>query len=378
VEVRRGVEVRGFDVDDSGVTVHLATGNDIRTGWLVGCDGGRSQVRRLAGFEFPGTDPEIIGRQGVFTMEGAEQLKSGWQYTPKGLYVSGPKPGRLRTIEFDRSPVDRDAPVTAAEMEDSVRRVSGVDVRITDIVSAARFTDNARQATTYRRGRVLLCGDAAHVHSPFSGQGMNLGFGDAVNLGWKLAATVQGWAPAGLLDTYTSERHPVGASILDWTRAQVAVMRGDAASSALRSLLTGFFDTRDGATYYVKRASGLWPRYDFGDTESSHPLVGAMTPKLRLDDGTWLADHAHAGRALLVDLAGDERLSTMANSSVGRLELVRGTADGARLSGLLVRPDGYVAWAAESVSDLDGLEAALGRWLGDGTRANRSHGLKDE
>jgi 2-polyprenyl-6-methoxyphenol hydroxylase-like FAD-dependent oxidoreductase len=394
VEVRRGIEVCGFDADDSGVTVHLANGGDVRAAWLVGCDGGRSQVRRLAGFEFPGTDPEIIGRQGVFTVKGAEQLKSGWQYTPTGLYVSGPKPGRLRTIEFDSSPAgrseatrgfdpagrseatrgfdpaDRDAPVTEAEMEDSVRRVSGVDVRITDIVSAARFTDNARQATTYRRGRVLLCGDAAHVHSPFSGQGMNLGFGDAVNLGWKLAATVQGWAPEGLLDTYTSERHSVGAAILDWTRAQVAVMRGDAASSALRSVLTDFFGTSDGATYYVKRASGLWPRYDLGETDS-HPLVGSMMPKIQFDDGTWLADHAHTGRTLLVDLAGDERLSALARPYAGRVELIRGGADGSGLSGLLVRPDGFVAWAsADGAGDLTVLKAAVTQWLGDGTRVS--------
>jgi 2-polyprenyl-6-methoxyphenol hydroxylase-like FAD-dependent oxidoreductase len=377
-EVRRGVEVCGFDEDGSGLTVHLASGDDVRAAWLVGCDGGRSQVRRLAGFDFPGTDPEIIGRQGVFTVEGAEQLKSGWQHTPTGLYVSGPTPGRLRTIEFDCLPADRNVPVTAAEMEDSVRRVSGVDVRITDITSAARFTDNARQATTYRRGRVLLCGDAAHVHSPFSGQGMNLGFGDAVNLGWKLAATVQGWAPQGLLDTYTSERHPVGAWILDWTRAQVAVMRGDAGSSALRSLLTDFLGTRDGATHYVKWASGLWPRYDFGGLGASHPLVGTMAPKLRLDDGTWLADHAHGGRTLLVDLTGGDQLSHLAKPYVGRLDLVRGTADGSGLSGLLVRPDGFVAWApAEGVSDLAGLQAALTRWLGDNSRADCSHGLYD-
>lgn len=374
VEVRRGVEVCGFDEDESGVTVHFASGDDVRAAWLAGCDGGRSQIRRLAGFEFPGTDPEIIGRQGVFIVEGAERLKPGWQYTPNGLYVSGPKPGRLRTIEFDGSPTDRDAPVTAAEMEDSVRRVSGVDVHITGITSAARFTDNARQATTYRRGRVLLCGDAAHVHSPFSGQGMNLGFGDAVNLGWKLAATVHGWAPEGLLDTYTDERHPVGAWILDWTRAQVAVMRGDAGSSALRTLLTDFLDTRDGATYYVKQASGLWPHYDFGNVEGSHPLVGTMMPKLRLDDGTWLADHAHSGRAMLVDLTGDERLSALAESYAGCLELVRGAAVDAGLSGLLVRPDGFVAWAStDGATDLPGLQAALAHWLGDRvTRAAES------
>ncbi len=362
VEIRRGVALTGFDADDHGVTVHLATGDHVQAEWLVGCDGGRSLVRRLAGIEFPGTDPEITGRQGIFTVEGTEQLKSGWQHTPTGLYVSGPKPGRLRTIEFDSPPAGRDAPVTAPEMEASVKRVSGVDVRITDIISAARFTDNARQATTYRRGRLLLCGDAAHVHSPFSGQGMNLGFGDAVNLGWKLSATVQGWAPEGLLDTYTSERHPIGAWVLDWTRAQVAMMRGDAGSTALRCVLTDLLDTRDGATYYVKLTSGLWPRYDLA---GGHPLVGAMAPKLRLDDGSWLADHAHSGRTLLVDLAGDDKLAALAEPYSDRLDLIRGSSDGAGLSGLLVRPDGFVAWAsADGESDTAALQSALTRWLG--------------
>ena len=366
VEVRRGVEVHGFDADEAGVTVHLEGTGDVRVAWLVGCDGGRSLVRRLAGFEFPGTDPEITGRQAVGTVEGAERLGRGWQHTPTGVYVYGPMPGRVRTVEFDGPPADRDTPVTAAEIEASLRRVSGVDVRVTEVISATRYTDNARQATNYRRGRVLLCGDAAHVHSPFSGQGLNLGLGDAVNLGWKLAATVQGWAPEGLLDTYTSERHPIGAWVLDWTRAQVAVMRGDANARALRGVVSDFLGTRDGATYYVKRISGLWQRYDLGD---GHPLVGATMPNPRLDDGTRLADHAHDGRALLVDLGGDDELATLAKPYAGRLELVRGScSDGAGVSGLLVRPDGFVAWAsADGTSDPAGLEAALTRWLGDDT-----------
>ena len=361
VEVRRGVEVRGFDADEDGVTVHLRDGDGVRVGWLVGCDGGRSLVRRVAGFEFPGTDPEITVRQAVGTVEGAEHLGRGWQHTPTGVYVYGPMPGRVRTVELDGPPADREAPVTAAEMEASLRRVSGADVRVTEVVGGTRFTDNARQATTYRRGRVLLCGDAAHVHSPFSGQGLNLGIGDAVNLGWKLAATVLGWAPEGLLDTYTSERHPIGAWVLDWTRAQVAVMRGDAYSSALRGVVTDFLGTRDGATYYVQRISGLWQRYDLGGGD---PLVGAAMPGLRLDDGTRLADHTHDGRAVLVDLAGDDRLVTLGKAYTGRLDLVQGSSAGAAVSGLLVRPDGFVAWA--STAGTDGLEAALRRWLGDG------------
>ncbi|WP_329568785.1 FAD-dependent monooxygenase [Kitasatospora sp. NBC_01266] len=365
VEVRRGVAVSGFDEDEAGVTVHLRGGDDVRATWLVGCDGGRSQVRRQAGFEFPGTDPEITVRHTAGTVVGAEHLGQGWQHTPTGVYVYGPKPGQVRTVELDGPPADREAPVTAAEMEASLRRVSGADVRVPEVTFGTRFTDNARQATTYRRGRVLLCGDAAHVHSPFSGQGLNLGIGDAVNLGWKLAATVQGWAPEGLLDTYTSERHPIGAWVLDWTRAQVAVMRGDANSSALRSVVTDFLGTRDGATYYVKRISGLWQQYDLGN---GHPLVGATMPDLRLDDGTRLADHTHHGRALLVDLAGDDQLAALAKSYPGRLELLRGSADGAGVSGLLVRPDGFVAWAsADGAGDPAGLEAALARWLGDAT-----------
>ena len=371
VDVRRGVEVAGFDASEVGVTVHLQGrdgGDAVRARWLVGCDGGRSLVRKRAGFDFPGTDPTITFRQTEGSVQGAERLaQGGWQYTPTGVYVYGPVPGRVRTVELDGPPADRDAPVTAAEMEASLRRVSGVDVRVTEVISGTRFTDNARQATTYRRGRVLLCGDAAHVHSPFSGQGLNLGIGDAVNLGWKLAATVQGWAPEGLLDTYTSERHPIGAWVLDWTRAQVAAMRGDAYSSALRGVVTDFLGTPDGATYYVKRISGLWQRYDLGN---GHPLVGATVPVLRLDDGTRLSDHAHEGRALLVDLAGDDRLAALAKRYAGRVELVRGHADGADgagASGLLVRPDGFVAWAsADGASDPAGLEAALTRWLGDG------------
>ena len=280
-EVRRGVGVRGHDAEETGVTVHLEGGDRVRVAWLVGCDGGRSQVRRQAGFEFPGTDPGITFRHTTGTVEGAEQLGRGWQHTPTGVYVHGPMPGQVRTVEFDGPPADREEPVTAAEMEASLRRVSGADVRVTEVTFGTRFTDNARQATSYRRGRVLLCGDAAHVHSPFSGQGLNLGIGDAVNLGWKLAATVQGWAPEGLLDTYTGERHPIGAWVLDWTRAQVAVMRGDANSSALRKVVTDFLGTRDGATHYVKRVSGLWQHYDLGD---GHPLVGRTAPALRLED----------------------------------------------------------------------------------------------
>ncbi len=367
VEIRTGVEVTGFEADEAGVTVHLRDNDGVRVAWLVGCDGGRSLIRRLAGFEFAGTDPTITVRQATGTVEGAELLGQGWQHTSTGVYKYGA--GWIRTVELDGPPAARETPVTAAEMDASLRRVSGVDVHVTEVRGGGtRFTDHARQATSYRRGRVLLCGDAAHVHSPFSGQGLNLGLGDAVNLGWKLGATVRGWAPEGLLETYFTERHPIGADVLDWTRAQVAAMRGDAYSSALRAVVAEFLGTEGGATLYAKRVSGLGQRYDLG---TGHPMVGAVMPRLRLDDGTFLADHARHGRALLVDLAGDDQIAVLAKAYSERLELVRGRVDGAGLSGLLVRPDGFVAWAAaDGETDLDGLSAALTRWLGDD--ANRT------
>ena len=234
VEVRRGVEVTGFTDDGEQVTV-TTTGGPVHGRWLVGCDGGRSTVRKLAGFEFPGTDPEITAYQAIAKMEGTEHLGVGWHATPTGIYSYGPVPGRILVARFDGGAPGRDGkttPVTTEELQEAVRHVTGSDVVVREITSVTRFTDNARQAATYRLGRVLLAGDAAHVHSPFGGQGLNLGLGDAVNLGWKLAAVVRGQAPEGLLDTYTRERHPIGAWVLDWTRAQIALMRPDAHARA--------------------------------------------------------------------------------------------------------------------------------------------------
>jgi 2-polyprenyl-6-methoxyphenol hydroxylase-like FAD-dependent oxidoreductase len=340
VHLRRGVEVTGFETDDDSVTVH-AGDLRLRAGWLVGCDGGRSLVRKLAGFAFPGTDPEITGHQAVVEMEGADQLGTGWRTTPTGTYAHGPVPGRILTVEFDGPPLDRDAPITREELENSLRRVSGADVRITAVRSATRFTDNARQVTSYRLGRVLLAGDAAHVHSPFGGQGLNLGIGDAVNLGWKLAASVQGWAPAGLLDTYTTERHPIGAWVLNWTRAQVALMRTDPHSRALRDVVTDLLDTTTGTTYMAKKISGYWQGY--GDD----PVIGRTAPDLVLTDGTRLGEHLHECKGLLVGADAD--------GYADRVDSVK-----ADHPGMLVRPDGIVAWAGGD----DGLDNAIATWFG--------------
>ncbi|WP_406460296.1 FAD-dependent monooxygenase [Streptomyces sp. NBC_01622] len=367
VEARRQVELTGYDADDEGVTVHLAATDGsapqaVRAGWLVGCDGGRSLVRKLAGIEFPGTAPEITGYQAIADLTGTEGLSKGWNATGTGMYTYGPMPGRMVSIEFDGPPADRQSPVTAEELQASVRRVTGVDVTVHKVHSSTRFTDNCRQADTYRAGRVLLAGDAAHVHSPFGGQGLNLGVGDAMNLGWKLALVVRGRAPVELLDSYTVERHPIGAWVLDWTRAQIAVMRPEPHSRALRSVVTDLAGTVDGTTYLVKRISGVWQHYDLpGD----HPLTGRGAPDLELADGTRLADHLHNGRALLLDLADDPKLRARADGYEGVVDVLTASCPGRpELAGLLVRPDGFTAWAA----DTDGTEGdpsdALRLWFG--------------
>ncbi|SDM20849.1 FAD-dependent oxidoreductase [Nonomuraea jiangxiensis] len=352
VKVMRGVEVTGLEARADGVTV-LAGERRFECGWLVGCDGGRSLVRRLSGFEFPGTPPEITGHQAMVEMEDAEGLAFGWTRTDTGVYVNGPIPGRILTVEYGGPPDDRDTPVTAAELQASLRHVSGVDVTITGVVSATRFTDHARQATTYRLGRVLLAGDAAHVHSPFGGQGLNLGIGDAVNLGWKLAAVARGRAPESLLDTYTAERHPIGAWVLDWTRAQVLLMRPEPRARALRGIVSDLIDTSAGTTYFVKRISGLWQRYDL---PGEHPLVGTTVPELALADGSRPADYLHDGRGLLLDLG-----AVPAGAGDGRVRRVTTTCpDRPDLGGLLVRPDGVVAWAGTGGPSL---EEALAAWF---------------
>ncbi|AOP51089.1 FAD-dependent oxidoreductase [Streptomyces lydicus] len=370
VELRRGVTLTGFDAGEDGVTVHTS-GGTLRTGWLVGCDGGRSTVRRLAGFPFPGTAPEITGHQALVEMTGAEKLGAGWNWTETGTYVHGPMPGRILTVEFDGPPADREAPVTAQELEESLRKVSGVEgVRIHKVRTATRFTDNARQVPDYRAGRVLLAGDAAHVHAPFGGQGLNLGIGDAMNLGWKLAATVHGWAPDGLLDTYTAERHPIGAWALDWTRAQVALMRPESHSRALREVIAELTGTVDATTFFTKKISGVWQR---NDLPGDHPLIGRSAPDLEFSDGSRLAEQLHGGQGLLLDLTDDAELRKRATGYDGRLRVLTAGCPGQPgLAGLLVRPDGCTAWAADRADAAgsavpaapDELDAALRRWFG--------------
>jgi hypothetical protein len=243
-----------------------------------------------------------------------------------------------------------------------LRRISGADVTLTALQLATTWTDRAYQATAYRKGRVLLAGDAAHIHSPLGGQGLNLGLGDAMNLGWKLAATIRGDAPAGLLDSYLSERHPVGVQILDWSRAQVGLMRPTRSSRALEAIIRDLIDTRDGATYFAERVWGVSLRYDLG---GSHPLVGRSAPDFALVDGTRLGELLRTGRGLLLDFDAQSQLRVLASRWRDRITYVASDArDRLGLSALLVRPDGVVAWAAETAASDEEAAQAASRWFG--------------
>ncbi|MEU0495580.1 FAD-dependent monooxygenase [Mycobacterium sp. NPDC006124] len=363
VPVHRGVEVTGLDDVGDGVRVRTSAG-PMRTGWLVGCDGGHSAVRRLAGIEFPGNETEFIGYQAVVDLDDRAKLANGWVWSAHGVYRCGPQPGRVVTLEF--GPVgarfaraDRTTPVTLEEVQASLRRTSGTDVTVTGLrATPTRWTDNTRQAADYRSGRVLLAGDAAHVHPPFGGQGLNLGIGDAMNLGWKLGAVAAGRAPESLLDTYDTERRPVGAGVMDWTRAQTGLMRGDASSAALRGVLADLLGTPAGTTYAVKRIAGVTQRVDLA---GGHPLAGAMVPDLWLRDGSRVVDHGHGGGFLLLDRVRDGTFARLAAPWATEVTIV---ADGdGTPTGVLVRPDGVIAWASDT-DDAAGLDDALRRWAG--------------
>jgi len=209
----------------------------------------------------------------------------------------------------------------------------------------------------------LLAGDAAHIHSPLGGQGLNLGLGDAMNLGWKLAATIRGDAPAGLLDSYSTERHPVGTRILDWSRAQVALMRPSRSSRALEAIVRDLIDTRDGATYFAERVWGVSLRYDLG---GGHPLVGRSAPDFELGDGTSLSELLRTGKGLLLDCGAQPSLQALTNRWRGRINYVASEVrDRLGLIALLVRPDGVVAWAGEQAADNEDVSRAAARWFGE-------------
>jgi 2-polyprenyl-6-methoxyphenol hydroxylase-like FAD-dependent oxidoreductase len=361
VTIRRGLAVTDFQPSPDGVTV-MAGDQTFAGQWLVGCDGSRSIVRKTGGFDFVGTEPAFTGYSAQVALADPEKLLPGRNVTPTGMYLQS-QPGYLILQDFDGGAFHQSGqPLTLAHVQAVLRRVSGTDVTVRALHLATTWTDRARQAPTYRNGRVLLAGDAAHIHSPLGGQGLNLGLGDAMNLGWKLAATIRRQAPADLLDSYCTERHPIGAQVLDWSRAQVAIMSPAPHARALHAIFRDLIATRDGATYFAGRVWGVATHYPLGGT---HPLTGHSAPNFTLADGTPLGALMREGHAILLDFDRQATRKAVAGAYDTQIKYFTGPAkDALGLSALLIRPDGIVAWATAQASDDRELREAAARWFG--------------
>jgi rifampicin monooxygenase len=357
-EIRRGCELAGLSQDEDGVTAELADGTRRRARFLVGCDGGRSTVRRLLGIGFPGepaTAETLLGEMQVTADPAAiaaanedvrkTHLRFGLMPLPDGAYRVGvPAAGVAE---------DRAVPPTLAEFTEQLRAIAGTDFGVHSPRWLSRFGDATRLADRYRAGRVLLAGDAAHIHPPAGGQGLNLGLQDAFNLGWKLAAEVSGWAPDGLLDSYQAERRPVAADVLDSTRAQMELMSPEPGPAAVRRLMSQLMDFEDVNRYLIEKSTAIGIRYDFG---AGPELLGRRLRDVELPGGR-LYGLMHAGRGLLLDQAG--RLSVA--GWAGRVDHVADVSAELDVPAVLLRPDGHVAWAGTDQQELLG---QLPRWFG--------------
>ena len=360
VEIKRGLAVTDFHQTTDGVTVQ-SDDQSFKGKWLVGCDGSRSVVRKAGDFEFVGTEPEFTGYTTQVDIADPEKLSPGRNVTPTGMYLQS-QPGYVMIQDFDGGAFhNSEKPITREHVQEVLRRVSGTDVTISALHIATTWTDRARQATTYRNRRVLLAGDAAHIHSPLGGQGLNLGLGDAMNLGWKLAATIREKAPEALLDSYYTERYPIGAQVLDWSRAQVAIMRPEPNARALNAIVRDLMNTRDGATYFSSKVWGVFTHYNLG---TGHPLVGYSVPNFEFEDAARMGELMHDGRGMLLDFDGNASLKTLASEYGGRIKHVSSRAkEQLGLSAVLIRPDGIVAWASDNDPDCSELEKAAARWF---------------
>ena len=362
IEVRRECEVTNFTQRADGVDLEWVSPTDrgrISCSYLIGCDGGRSLVRKMAGFDFPGTAPTSTFYQVIAQIDHPERLLPiGWNRTPGGVFAYGPVPGRLFMLDFSGTPEDRQAPVTREETEAVLRRVSGADVRVQALESGSRWTDNTRLADSYRKGRVLLAGDAAHVHSPFGGQGLNLGLADAANLGWKLAAVIRGEMPESLLETYTAERRPVAKAVLANTLAQIAILRPDPQSGAMRDIVAHLMEFDDVNRFIGEMMSGLSSRYDFGSEQDQVGRLLGDQPISQGDAGSSLYDAMQDGMGVLLDASRDGEASRLVAAATQRIRCVAVDSG----PSILIRPDACVAWYSEE-SSMDGLAEALRRWF---------------
>ena len=356
--VRRGCEVIGLQQDDDGVDVTLADGSRLRAGYLVGCDGGRSTVRKALDIEFPGesaTTEFLLGEMEVSApLEEVVEVVTRVRETHKGFGVGPSSAGLFRAVVPAAGVApDRTVAPTFEEFTRQLRAYAGTDFGVHSPRWMSRFGDATRQAQHYRRGRAFLAGDAAHVHPPMGGQGLNLGVQDAFNLGWKLAAAINGWAPRGLLDSYHAERHPVAADVLSNTRAQSALMSTEPGALAMRHLLTKLLDIEDVSRYLIEMITAISVRYDFGD---GHELLGKRLRDIPLGHGR-LYEYMRRGRGILLDPAA----ALSVDGWRDRVDHVTESSEELEVPAALLRPDGHVAWVGD---DPAGLEEALGRWFG--------------
>ena len=382
VPIYYGIEVKGFAQDDTGVDVELSNGQSLRAKYLVGCDGGRSLIRKTAAIEFPGSDPTTSNliAEAELTEEPSEW---GIRRDAVGIHsLSRLESGKRVRVLVTEQHVGATTEPTLRDLSEALIAVYGTDYGIHSPTSISRFTDMTRQAVAYRRGRLLLAGDAAHVHPPDGGQGLQTGVQDAVNLGWKLAQVVKGTSPESLLDTYHAERHPVAARVLRNTMASIVLRREDERTKALRDTMSELLAMDEPRRRFAAMVSGLDIHYDLGE---GHPLLGRRVPDLDLvtDKGTVrVFSLLHDARPVLLNFGGPggvditpwvDRVQLVDAKYVGTWELpALGVV--AAPTAVLIRPDGYVAW----VGDLTrlGLANALTTWFGPPTAAWRT-GFQD-
>ncbi|MGY8682164.1 FAD-dependent monooxygenase [Bradyrhizobium sp. UFLA05-153] len=368
VPIYRGREVTDISQDETGVDIALADGRSLRADYLVGCDGGRSAIRKSAGIDFPGWDPTISCL--LAEIETAKEPQWGLRRDDRGIHgLSRLENGTVRVMVTERH-VGQTAEPTLRDLSEALIAVYGTDYGIHNPTSISRFTDMTRQASSYRSGRVLLAGDAAHVHPPMGGQGLQIGVQDAVNLGWKLAQVVNGTSLETLLDTYHSERHPVAARVLHNTMAQTALLRHDDRIEALREVVSGLLGMDEPRKRVAAMMSGLDVRYDLGE---GHPLLGRRMPDLDLVTARGplrVFGLLHDARPVLLNFGEPigldiapwrDRVQTIDARCAATWELpVIGAV--AAPDAALVRPDGHVAWVGDRTRS--GLADALTTWFG--------------
>jgi rifampicin monooxygenase len=357
-EIRRGCELAGLSQDEDGVTAELADGTKLRSRYLVGCDGGRSTVRKLLGVGFPGEPSRVDTLLGEVELTALPQtlatVVAEVRETQRRFGVMPLGDGVYRVVvPAAKLAEDRSVPPTIEEVRQQLRAVAGTDFGVHSPRWLSRFGDATRLAERYRTGRALLAGDAAHIHPPTGGQGLNLGVQDAFNLGWKLAAEVNGWAPEGLLDSYHTERHPVAADVLDNTRAQMELLSLEPGPQAVRRLISQLMDFEEVNRYLIEKTTAIGVRYDFG---AGHELLGRRLRDVGLKRGR-LYELMRGGRGLLLDQTG--RLSV--EGWADRVDYVADVSEELDLPAVLLRPDGHVAWVGDDQQDL---LSQLPTWFG--------------